>query len=120
MHIDIKLLKNAFTTASDDTLKKYVDPLNYVLEQYNIKTKHDVAAFLAHVGHESGNLKFVIENMNYSASGLLKVFPKYFKTEQEAMSYARQPSRIASKVYANRMGNGSEESGDGWKYRGGV
>lgn len=116
--MDTSLLKIAFPTASDDTIKKYKDALETTVSKYNIEEDHDVSAFLAHLGHESGDLKRVIENMNYSAERLLVVFPKYFKTKEEAFKYARQPSRIASRVYANRMGNGNEESGDGWTYRG--
>lgn len=72
---------------------------------------------LAQLLHESGNLRHTEENLNYSAEGLLKTFPKYFTAEQ-AKEYARKPQKIASRVYANRMGNGNEASGDGWKYRG--
>lgn len=113
-----QLLKIAFPTASDETLNLYSTHLQNVATDCSIKTNHDVSAFLAHLGHESGDLKRVKENLNYSVDGLLKVFPKYFKDREEAEKYARQPIRIASRVYANRMGNGSEESGDGWKYCG--
>lgn len=113
-----ELLKIAFPTASDETLIKYLSHLEDALANYNIQTHHDISAFLAHVGHESGDLRRVKENLNYSVDGLLKVFPKYFKDRQEAEKYARQPIRIASRVYANRMGNGNEESGDGWRYCG--
>jgi len=113
-----ELLKIAFPSASDETLSKYSSHIENVLSEYNIKTNHDISAFLAHIGHESGDLKRTAENLNYSVDGLLKVFPKYFKDRQEAEKYARQPIRIASRVYANRMGNGNEESGDGWNYRG--
>jgi putative chitinase len=113
-----ELLKIAFPTASDETLSKYFLHLQDVLTSYNIQTNHDISSFLAHIGHESGDLKRVKENLNYSVDGLLKVFPKYFKDRQEAEKYARQPIRIASRVYANRMGNSSEESGDGWRYCG--
>jgi len=116
--MDASLLKVAFPTASDDTIKKYKDALDISANKYNIEEDHDVSAFLAHLGHESGDLKRITENLNYSAERLLVVFPKYFKTQEEALKYARQPTRIASRVYANRMGNGNEESGDGWKYRG--
>jgi len=73
--------------------------------------------FLAQCSHESGDFKLVHENLNYSADGLVKVFPKYF-TADIAPSYARQPEKIANRVYANRMGNGDEASGEGWKYSG--
>jgi putative chitinase len=76
-----------------------------------------LAAFLAQVAHESQQLRRTSENLNYSAEGLLATFPKYFTPEQ-AQSYARQPERIANHVYANRLGNGDEASGDGWRHRG--
>ena len=68
--------------------------------------------------HESANFTVVRENLNYSAEALLKVFPKYFSSIEHAKHYARQPEKIANRVYANRMGNGDDESGDGWDYRG--
>lgn len=76
------------------------------------------AHFFAQTAHESGGFKTFSENLNYSAKGLRQIFGKYFKTDLEAQMYARQPERIANRVYANRMGNGDAASGDGWKYRG--
>lgn len=73
---------------------------------------------LSQIFHESGNLRYTEENLNYSVDGLLKTFPKYFKTREEAQKYARHPEMIANRVYGGRMGNGPEASGDGWKYRG--
>ena len=96
----------------------YINALNQILPQYNINTPLRLAHFLAQVLHESGHLKYKSENLNYSAQALLKVFPKYFKNTAEANTYARQPVKIANRVYANRMGNGNEASGEGWKYRG--
>lgn len=75
------------------------------------------AHFFGQVSHESGHLKVFSENLNYSAQGLMRIFPKYFNAAT-ANSYARKPEAIANKVYANRMGNGPESSGDGWKFRG--
>jgi putative chitinase len=75
------------------------------------------AHFFAQTSHETGNFTLFTENLNYSASGLLGVFSKYF-TQAQAREYQRQPEKIANRVYANRMGNGNEASGDGWKYRG--
>ena len=74
--------------------------------------------FLAQCGHESGGFTAFSENLNYSAKGLRTVFPKYFPDDSVANAYERNPEKIANKVYANRMGNGPESSGDGWKYRG--
>jgi putative chitinase len=76
------------------------------------------AHFFAQTAHESGNFKAFSENLNYSAKGLRGVFRKYFPTDALANAYARQPMKIANRVYANRMGNGPEGSNDGWKYRG--
>lgn len=87
-----------------------------LLSNNGINTQKRLAMFFAQLDHESG-LKPISENLNYSADGLLKTFPKYFNSET-AKEYARQPQKIANRVYANRMGNGSESSGDGWKFRG--
>ena len=92
--------------------KKYRTLLN----NNGINTQKRLAMFFAQLDHESG-LKPISENLNYSEEGLLKTFPKYF-TKETAKNYARKPEKIANRVYANRMGNGSESSGDGWKYRG--
>lgn len=80
-------------------------------------TNEQTAHFFGQCHHESGGFRLFEENLNYSAGGLLKIFPKYFN-QGTATAYARQPVRIANKVYANRMGNGDEDSGDGWRYRG--
>lgn len=95
-----------------ELLKKYKTLLN----RYGVNTVLRQAMFLAQMDHESG-LKPISENLNYSESGLLKTFGKYF-TPSEAKEFARKPEKIANRVYANRMGNGNECSGDGWKYRG--
>lgn len=87
-----------------------------LLKNNGINTQKRLTMFFAQLDHESG-LKPISENLNYSADGLLKTFGKYFNKET-AKEYARQPQKIANRVYANRMGNGSESSGDGWKFRG--
>ena len=74
--------------------------------------------FFAQVGHETGNFRTFTENLNYSAQALRKTFGKYFPDAETAEKYARRPEMIANRVYANRMGNGSPESGDGWRFRG--
>lgn len=94
-----------------------VDQVPTLIEKYKINTPVRMAHFLSQCAHESSGFKALSENLNYSASGLMSVFRKYFDAES-AKQYARQPERIANKVYANRMGNGDEESGDGWRYRG--
>lgn len=76
------------------------------------------AHFFAQTAHESGNFKAFSENLNYGAKGLRGTFDKYFQTNAIAKAYERQPQRIANRAYANRMANGDEASGDGWKYRG--
>ena len=93
------------------------DKYNSLLSNYNVSTPLRLAHFFAQLEHES-NLKPISENLNYSAEGLLKTFGKYFPNIEIAKQYARQPDKIANKVYANRMMNGNEASGDGWKYRG--
>jgi putative chitinase len=85
--------------------------------KFNITNNLRLAHFLAQCGHESGGFKAVSENLNYSASGLKNIFAKYFPGNLSE-SYARQPQKIASRVYGGRMGNGPEETGDGFKYRG--
>jgi putative chitinase len=89
-----------------------------LLEDYEINTPKRIAAFLAQTHHESGGYVWLTENLNYSAEGLMRVFPKYFKTMEIAKAYARQPDKIANRTYADRMGNGDESSGDGSKYKG--
>ena len=104
--------------AESDSLQ-YIADLEDVLPRYGIaESRQRLAHFFAQVLHESGLMRFDTENLNYSAKALRAVFGKYFKTDEQAADYARQPERIASRVYANRMGNGSEASGDGWRYRG--
>ena len=85
--------------------------------KFGIDTPLKLAHFLAQCGHESGGFKVVNENLNYSADGLKKIFPKYFPGNLSE-SYARNPEKIAAKVYGGRMGNGSEETKEGWKFRG--
>ena len=87
------------------------------IEKAGCVTKTQQAMFLAQCGHESAGFSVFTENLNYSVDGLLACFNKYFD-KYTAMKYARKPEQIANRVYANRMGNGDETSGDGWKYRG--
>lgn len=95
----------------------WVDAMNTILPKYDIVTPKRLAAFLAQTAHESAGFTAVRENLNYSAQGLMKTWPSRFNSAT-ATAYARQPEKIANKVYANRMGNGDEASGDGWRYRG--
>ena len=96
-------------------------PYQYLVNSKNLSNITNVtrlAHFLAQVAHESGNFKLVYENLRYSAAGLLKIFPKYFPTQELANRYAMQPQYIGNRVYANRMGNGNEASGQGFLFRG--
>lgn len=86
--------------------------------KYFVLSPERAAHFFGQVAHETGNLTTFTENLNYSAKGLLRTFPKYFKTLDQATEYAFNPVKIASKVYGNRNGNGNEHSQDGWKFRG--
>jgi putative chitinase len=94
-----------------------INELPLVIEKFNIKTPLRLAHFLAQCSHESGNFKFVEENLNYSVDGLKKIFPRYFP-QNLAESYARNPEKIASRVYGGRMGNGDESTKEGYKFRG--
>ena len=92
--------------------------LDQLLDEYEINTPLRVAHFIAQCAHESGNFVFIKENLNYKAASLRKTFSKYFPTDALAQQYEKKPEMIANRVYANRMGNGDEASGDGWKYCG--
>lgn len=92
--------------------------LQKVLPEYGIDTPAREAAFLAQVGHESAHLTRLVEGLSYSVRGLRTTWPGRFPDDASAAPYARNPQRLANFVYADRLGNGSFESGDGWKYRG--
>lgn len=89
-----------------------------MMAKFGITNPLRLAHFLSQCAHESGNFKLVRENLNYSSEGLLKTFPKYFKDKATADLYARNPQKIGNRVYANRMGNGNEASGEGYKFSG--
>lgn len=117
--ITLDILKKLFPATKSEILADYVDPLIAVGNRYELFVNiNRTAAFLAQTGHESGGFRLIAENLNYSANGLMTVFPKYFPTIELAAQYARKPEKIANRVYANRMKNGDEASGDGWKFRG--
>lgn len=99
-------------------LDYWYDSMCQILPVYEIDTPERVAAWLAQCAHESGYFKFLRENLNYRAASLRATFRRHFKDDAEAKAYERQPEKIANKVYANRMGNGDEASGDGWRYLG--
>ena len=95
-----------------------VDALDAAMRRFEIDTPSRMAAFAAQLAHESGQLQRWTENLNYRWERLRQVFPKYFTSDAEARAFDRKPERIANRVYASRMGNGPEASGDGWRYRG--
>jgi len=96
---------------------KWFDPLLETFARFDISTPYRQAAFVGQCQHESGNFKTLEENLNYKAESLIRTWPSRFDAEN-AEEYAHNPEKIANKVYAGRMGNGNEESGDGWKYHG--
>lgn len=117
---DVVILKGS--TISLEKLKGHIPDvvlvqIPTVMEKFQINTPLRLAHFLAQCGHESGGFKATQENLNYSADGLKKIFPKYFPGNLSE-SYARNPEKIASKVYGGRMGNGGEETKEGYKFRG--
>jgi putative chitinase len=89
-----------------------------ILPEYGINTPARVAAFVAQCAHESGNFRLLKENLNYSAASLMRVWPSRFPNMEIAQQYAMKPEKIANRAYCDRMGNGPESSGDGWKYAG--
>ena len=96
----------------------WIEAFDQLLPDYEINTPKRIAAFIAQCAHESGGFRFLKENLNYKAESLMKTFPKYFSDRDTANAYAKQPIKIANRVYANRMGNGDEASGDGYRYCG--
>lgn len=115
--LTIQKIAQALPNARISNIELYFPHLVEAMKKFGILHTRSIAAFLAQCAHESALFSRVVENLNYSAEGLLNTFPRYFNTS-EAQQYARKPERIANRVYANRMGNGPESSGDGWTYRG--
>lgn len=123
--------KLASLLPGNDKVKEWAKALNEILPKYKITTPERVAAFIAQTAHESGNYRRLVENLNYSAAGLAKTWPSRFamrdmrgnilkphRPNDLAKKIERKPQEIANITYANRMGNGNEQSGDGWHYRG--
>jgi putative chitinase len=96
---------------------KWLIPLQFTCDKFEVNTPERIAGFLAQIGHESGGFRFTSENLNYRAEALTRLWPSRFPPGV-AESYAMQPEKIANRAYCDRMGNGDEASGDGWKYRG--
>ena len=97
---------------------KWVDPLNATFEKFNILSNIEQASFIGQCAHECGNFRVLEENLNYKAATLMRLWPKRFPTLDVANQYSGNPQKIANSVYANRMGNRDEASGDGWRFRG--
>jgi putative chitinase len=97
---------------------KWLEPLENAFAKYDISTPQRQAAFIGQCAHESGNFKNLEENLNYKPEALMRVWPSRFPDLPTAMKYAHNQEAIANKVYGGRMGNGVEETGDGWKYHG--
>ena len=115
--ITLELLQSIFPRTKVNVLESCVDALVTTCEKFEINTPERVAMFLAQIGHESAGLSVMKENLNYRADRLAVVFPKYFRDVNPA-DYAHNQEAIANRVYANRMGNGNEDSGDGYRFRG--
>ena len=97
---------------------EWIDAINETFEKFDISTPERQACFLGQCAHESGGFTALSENLNYSAASLCRVWPKRFPTMNDGQNYEKNPQKIANKVYASRMGNGDEESGEGYAYRG--
>ena len=117
--VTLDLLTHMCPKTKARVLEGYLEPLNTVAEYYEMNVNPArLAGFLAQTAHESGGYNFIKENLNYSAKGLMGTFKKYFPSEDLANQYAKKPEKIANKVYANRMSNGDEASGDGYRFCG--
>lgn len=115
--ITAEQLRQIVPTLSDSKCREYLPYLLKIMSEFEINTPLRVATFIAQTAHESGGYITLIENLNYSAQRLLQVFPRKF-TQATAINYDRQPQKIANYLYANKIGNGDETSGDGWRYKG--
>jgi putative chitinase len=97
---------------------EWVRPLNTAMEKFDINTIPRIAAFFGQIGVESNHLNVMSENLNYSPQRIVEVWPKRFGSLEEALPFGRNPEKLANRVYADRLGNGPEQSGDGFRYRG--
>ena len=109
------LLRTVTTEALADI---WAEPLSETCEEFGIDTPYRIAGFISNTAHESGGFKYVKENLNYSAASLMRVWPTRFPAHEIAQRYAMQPEKIANRAYADRMGNGDEASGDGYRFLG--
>lgn len=115
--LNLDMLKAVFARTPASRIEMFYEPIVSTMSKYDINTPERMSMFLAQTGHESGELTAIEENLNYRPERLKAVFPKYF-ANVDVNNYGRNPAKIANRVYANRMGNGDEASGDGYKYRG--
>ena len=119
MILTLDQVKHILNGKDQEEMESWHKALESILPEYDINTPERIAGFMAQCAHESNNFKVLEENLNYSANGLNKIFPKYFeRAGRNAEEYHRQPEKIANIVYANRMGNGDTESREGWLFRG--
>jgi len=117
--VTLDLLTHVCPHTKSSILEGYLEPLNTVAEYYEMNANPArLAGFIAQTAHESGGYTTIKENLNYSAKGLMGTFKKYFPSDDIANQYAKKPERIANRVYANRMSNGDESSGDGYRFCG--
>jgi putative chitinase len=117
--VTLDLLTHMCPQTKSSILEGYIEPLNTVAEYYEMNLNPSrLAGFIAQCAHESGSFTAIKENLNYSAKGLMGTFKKYFPNEAIAKQYERKPEMIANRVYANRMSNGDEASGDGYRFCG--
>lgn len=119
MTVSLKQLQHIMPHAGLRVLEHFLPHINNAMKEFGIKSQHGMSHFLAQLSHETGSLHRLSENLNYSkAERLMAVWPKRFPNVVAALPYVSQPEKLANFVYAGRMGNGTPESGDGWRYRG--
>ena len=106
------------TITTPELADKWAVALDETCQEFAIDNPFRIAGFLSNTAHESGGFELVVEGLNYSVAGLMRTWPQRFPTVEVSQRYAMQPEKIANRAYADRMGNGDEASGDGWKYRG--
>lgn len=119
VQLTVETLRHIMPGARRTRVYAFVQPLNDAMMSWSISLPERATMFLAQIAHESQELNSLQESLYYSTpERLMAVWPSRFRTLSEAQPYARNPEKLANKVYANRMGNGDEASGDGWKYHG--
>jgi putative chitinase len=117
MPVTEEQMQRMFPSTPITAIDELLNPLNMTLQEYNIDNLNRIAMFIAQCGHESGGFRVKEENLNYRPERLAVIFPTHFRGV-DVHEYAHNPQKIANRVYANRMGNGPESSGDGYNFRG--